>query len=178
MSKLFDDDDFSKYENSGEEDTEHTESDDHEKRFYRDKIFNNDYNIGNIDYEVFSFPKVETFYADDHLEDCYDSFEYNRKKNLEKLTDSYFNNTIFAKRIVLKKKIPKQILSQVFMSIRDQFISSDFTGSEIFISIAEYFNINYETLYENIPSAYREELVKELDERYSMLKKKGIRKLF
>jgi lysine/ornithine N-monooxygenase len=48
----------------------------------------------------------------------------------------------------------------------------------MFISIAEYFGINYETLYENIPSVYREELVRELDQKYSMLKKKRIRKLF
>jgi hypothetical protein len=178
MSKLFDEEED--YLEGSEEYSENPEPEDEtgDKKFYRDKIFNNDYNVGNVDYEVFSFPKVDTFYADSNLEDCYDSFEYNRKMSLEGLVDSYFKNTIYGKMFAFKKKIPKQILSQVFMSIRDQFVGTDYTGSEMFISIAEYFGINYETLYENIPSVYREELVRELDQKYSMLKKKRIRKLF
>ncbi len=174
MSKLFDDEHL----DDNFENFEAEESDDTEKKYYRDKIFYNDYNVGNIDYETFDIPKVDTFYADVNLTDCYDSFEYNRKKTLEQTVDTYFQNTIYGKMFAFKKKIPKQILSQVFTSIRDQFLNSDYTGSEIFISIAEYFGINYEVLYENIPSVYREELVKELDEKYSMLKKKRIRKLF
>jgi hypothetical protein len=49
---------------------------------------------------------------------------------------------------------------------------------EYFITIADYFGMSYEVLYENIPAIYREALVKELDDKYSILKKKGIRKLF
>jgi hypothetical protein len=175
MSKLFDDED---YENENFEENDSQEDSENEKKFYRDKIFNNDYNVGNVEYELFDIPKVDQFYADSNLENCYDSFEYSRKMNLEQLVDSHFKNTIYGKMFAYKKKIPKQLLSQVFTSVRDQFNNSDYTGSEIFIGIAEYFGINYEVLYENIPSVYREELVRELDEKYSMLKKKRIRKLF
>ena len=77
-----------------------------------------------------------------------------------------------------KKKLPKQVLPQVYIAIREKFTNNDYTGSEIFITIAEYFGINYEVLYENIPSIYREELVRELDDKYGVLKKRGVTRLF
>ena len=175
MSKLFDDD-YDYEEENPEGDAQEETGD--EKKFYRDKIFNNDYNAGNIDYENFDIPKVEQFYADSNLDDCYNSYEYNRKMTLERLIDDYFKNTIYFRLLAGKKKVPKQSMSQVFTSIREQFQGSDYSGSEIFSAIAEYFSINYEVLYENIPSVYREELVRELDEKYSILRRKKIRKLF
>ena len=174
MSKLFDEE----YEEENFEEKSSQEDSVDEKKFYRDKIFNNDYNVGNIDYENFDIPKVEQFYADSNLDDCYNSYEYNRKMTLERLIDTYFKNTIYFRVLAGKKKVPKQVMSQVFTSIREQFQGSDYLGSEIFSAIAEYFSINYEVLYENIPSVYREELVRELDEKFSILKRKRIRKLF
>lgn len=143
-----------------------------------DKIFGNDYNTGNLDYEEYNLPKVETFYAEDNLSDCYDSYEYNRKKDLEDLVDKYFTESEPGKALGNKKKLPKQVLPQVYVAIREKFNNNDYTGSEIFMMIAEYFGLNYEVLYENIPSVYREELVRELDEKYGMLKKKGLKRLF
>lgn len=180
MSKLFDEN-----ENElNEEDLnlipeEEVDDDISTRTFARDKIFDNDYNTGNLDFEEFgNLPKVDVFYAETNLENCYDSYEYNRKLNLEKLVDSYFENTEFGKIFANKKKIPKQSMPQVFVSIREQFIKSDYLGSEIFTCIADYFRINYEVLYENIPSVYRAELVKELDEKYNILKKRGVKRLF
>ena len=145
----------------------------------RDKIFENDYNTGNLDFEEYTnLPKVDNVYAEENLQECYDSYEYNRRSDLEVFVDEYFNNTQFGKIFAGKKKLPKQVLPQVFMAIRDQFAEGDYSGSEIFTSIADYFGINYEVLYENIPSVYRAELVKELDEKYGVLKKKGVKRLF
>ena len=97
---------------------------------------------------------------------------------LEELVDEYFKETEHGKILGNKKKLPKQVLPQVFVSIREQFTNNDFTGSEIFTTIADYFGMNYEVLYENIPSIYREELVRELDEKYGILKKRGLKRLF
>jgi len=172
MSKLFDDD----YEDELENEEGNEESSLLSKR---DKIFNNDYNTGNLDFEEYTnLPQVDTFYAEANLRECYDAYEYSRSKKLEELVDEYFKNTEHGKIFINKKKIPKQSIPQVFVSIREQFTENDFTGSEIFTTIADYFGINYEVLYENIPSVYRAELVKELDEKYHILKKKGVKKLF
>mgnify|MGYP003330228957 CR=1 FL=1 len=149
------------------------------KIFSHDKIFDNDYNTGNIDFEEYSnLPKVDIFYAEDNLRDCYDSYDYNRKFQLEVLIDEYFNLTEFGKLFSTKKKLPKQVLPQVFVSIREKFTGSDYTSSEIFTAIADYFGLNYEVLYENIPSIHRAEIVKELDDKYGVLKRRGVKKLF
>jgi hypothetical protein len=183
MKKLFDDDED---ENDVPLDQGATpsKSDDDEEDFIpikinRDKIFENDYNTGNLDFEEYSnLPKVDIFYAEDNLRECYDSYEYSRALNLENLVDDYFKRTEYSALFSVKKKIPKQTLPQVYVSIRVQFDTNDYTGVEIFTSIADYFGINYEVLYENIPSVYRAELVKELDEKYGVLKKRGVKRLF
>lgn len=180
--KLFEDDDENIEDDNLE--TDLPEEDEEEefvisKSVSRDKIFDNDYNTGNIDFEEYSnLPKVDASYAEGNLKDCYDSYDYARELNLEMLVDEYFNKTEYGKQFSSKKKIPKQVLPQVFVAIKEQFKGSDYTGSEIFASIADYFSINYEILYENIPSIYRAELVRELDEKYGVLKKKGVKRLF
>lgn len=146
--------------------------------FRRDKIFNNDFNTGNLNFEEYDLPKVDIFYAEDNLDDCYDSHEYLRKKHLEELIDQYFKESEFNKTISGKKKIPKQIIPLIFVSIKDRFNTNEFSITEIFIAIADYFGANYELFYENIPSIYREQLVRALDEKYGVLRKKGVRRLF
>jgi hypothetical protein len=143
-----------------------------------DKIFHNKYNSGEIDYEQFDLPQVDPIYADKNLQDCYNSQEYYRQKKLAEIIDKYFRETEFASSLIAKRKIPKMLLGKIFISIREKFTNSEYTGVEIFIGIGEYFNLNYELLYENIPAIYRAELVKELDNKYGILKRKGVKKLF
>ena len=123
-------------------------------------------------------PKVDTVYAESNLNDCYDSFEYQRHHNLEVFVDQYFKNTEFGKILGMKKKIPKQLLPRIYITIREQFKPGEYTFAEIFSAIAEYFGLNYEVLYENIPAVYREELVRELDDKHGILKRKGLKRLF
>jgi hypothetical protein len=178
-NKLFDND-----ENHDDEDfnegfsIEEPEDEEYVPKVSHDKIFSNDYNTGNLDFEEYTLPKVDSFYAEDNLRECYDSYEYNRKKILEAKVDEYFLESEPGKVLGNKKKLPKQVLPQVYVAIRERFTSNDYAGSEIFITIAEYFSINYEVLYENIPSLYREELVRELDDKYGVLKKRGVKRLF
>ena len=185
MSKLFDEEekeDHVEDPDLNESVIAEPEDDDEEfvlVKFKRDKIFDNDYNTGNLDFEEYTnLPKVDVVYSETNLEECYDSLEYARRMKLENLVDEFFKNTEFGKIFASKKKIPKQILPQVFVSIREQFKAGEYTGTEIFTNIADYFGINYEVLYENIPSVYRAELVRELDEKYGVLKRKGVKRLF
>ena len=144
-----------------------------------DKIFHNDYNSGNIEFEEFhGVPKVDVFYAEANLKDTYDSFDYQRNVQIMEDIDDYFRETEQGKLLVNKKKIPKQMLSKIYVTLRSKFEGGEYTGVEIFTNIADYFNLNYEVLYENIPAIYREELVKELDEKFQVLSRRGIKKLF
>jgi hypothetical protein len=180
MNKLFDEHEEEPIDNVPEKAVADTEEEEDFIQIFknRDKIFNNDYNTGNLDFEEFDLPKVDTFYAEQTLSDCYDSYEYMRKKKLEEMVDAYFRESEFAESLATKKKIPKQVLPLVFVAIRKNFKEYEYTGSEIFTSIADYFGINYEVLYDNIPSIYREQLVRELDDKYGVLKKRGVKRLF
>jgi hypothetical protein len=169
MKKIFDDE---------EDHFNDDESYDEESPIKIDKIFNNDYNTGNLDFEEYSLPKVDSSYAEKNLQDCYNAFDYNRKMTIDLLVDEFFQKTSYYTILSAKKKIPKQLQSKVFIAISEQFTPNEYTGVEIFTAIADYFNINYESFYENIPAINREQLVRELDEKYGVLKKKGVKKLF
>jgi hypothetical protein len=144
----------------------------------RDKIFNNDYNTGNLDFEEYGPPKVDNDYVESHMESYYDSNEYHFKMQVMERVDRFFKSTDAGKVIGMKKKIPKQMLSNIYLLIKKEFPNGELTEIEYFIAVADYFGISYEILYENIPAIHRESLVRELDGKYSILKKRGMRKLF
>jgi len=110
MSKLFDEEDEFLEGDTPETNQNVVDEDDDEesvpvKTFARDKIFDNDYNTGNLDFEEYSnLPRVDSSYAEDNLRDCYDSYEYTRKIDLEKTVDEYFKNTEHGKVFANKKK--------------------------------------------------------------------------
>lgn len=146
--------------------------------YARDKIFDNDFNLGNYDYEVFDTPSVEEMYASENLDECYDSFEYNRRKKLEMLIHEYFNESDIDESIKNKRRISKQSMPYIYMEIRKKMNTNEYSPSEIFMTMADYFGINYEIFYDNLPFVYKEELVKEMDEKHGILKKRKIKKLF
>lgn len=161
------------------DENENTLEEDSEKLAKKvDKIFHNKYNTGEIEYEQFDLPKVDPIYVDNSMQDCYNAQDYYRQKKLAEIIDVYFRETDIGPGLINKKKIPKMLWGKVFTSIREKFTDNEYTGVEIFIGIGEYFNANYTDLYENIPAIYRTELVKELDNKYNILSKKGVKKLF
>jgi len=143
-----------------------------------DKIFNNDYNVGNLDYEDFGTPKVEKTYADKHMESYYNSSEYHARMEIMEVIDVFFSQSEIGKTIGLKKKIPKQMLSKIYLLLKDAFKPNELSEADYFTSVADYFGMSYEILYSNIPAIYREYIVKEMDDKYSILKRRGLKKLF
>lgn len=161
-----------------EEEVQSNEGGSTESGLKHDKIFQNDYNTGNLDFEEFGPPKVDQEFIDAHMESSYDSANYYAKmQNMERV-DEFFKSSEIGQVIGQKKKIPKQLIPRLYLSMKDCFSKDELSESEFFIIIAEYFGVSYEVFYENIPAIYREALVRELDNKYSVLKKKGIRKLF
>jgi hypothetical protein len=172
MGKLFDED----FEEE-DENLEESEGGEAKPRKF-DKIFNNDYNTGNLDFEEFGPPKVDPDFVEKHMESYYDSNNYYAKMKTMETLDEFFRNSDVGKVIGLKKKIPKQMIPRLYVSMKGAFKEGDMTEIEFFSLLAEYFGMSYEIFYENIPAVYRETLVRELDHKYGVLKKKGLRKLF
>ena len=49
---------------------------------------------------------------------------------------------------------------------------------EKFVNIAEFMSMSYDVLYEELAPTYKEKLLKELDLKYGIFKKKRIHRLF
>ena len=162
----------------GEEDEEEVVPLPEEKFSQRDKIFNNDFNTGNLEFEEYGPPKVDQDFIDQHMDNYYDSNNYHANIEIMKRLDDFFTGSEIGKSIGMKRKIPKQIIPKLYISLKDCFKEGELTESEFFTVLAEYFNMSYEVFYENIPAIYRESIVRELDIKYDVLKRKRQHKLF
>ena len=49
---------------------------------------------------------------------------------------------------------------------------------EKFVAVAEFMSISYDLLYEELAPTYKEALLKELDGKYDIFRKKNIKRLF
>lgn len=139
------------------------------------------FRIERADYEIeeFSTPAIHTAHADKYYEDLKDSFEYNRKKNLNLKIDELFKKSSFCKIIKSKDKIPASYFPKIYAEIREQLDDDSWMENEIFMEIAEYLHLKvYESFYKSIPNKYKERLLKELDDKYGSLKLKNNKNLF
>ena len=76
------------------------------------------------------------------------------------------------------KKIPKDLIPLIFQDILVELEDQEFTMVEKFVSICDYTALNYQKAYESIHMKYKEIIVQEMDEKYGILSKKGIKKIF
>lgn len=143
-----------------------------------DKIFDNSYNRGDIDYENFGIVEIDRTYARERLESYNNSQDYYRMKLLFEKIDEIYLDTEWKKIYGKNKKIPKQELSEIYDTIINKLDDETYTNIEKFVAIAEFLDINYKILYDMIPHLYRANIIQELDEKYNVLKKHKIVKLF
>lgn len=142
-----------------------------------DKIFGNDFNTGNIDPERFPDIQIEAGYADSILSDCYNMEDYNEKKNLLELTVEVFSHSQW-KNLPLDKKFSKELQPFIFNDLYKGMDGKGFTIIDIFICIAEFMDISYERVYEIAGLKMKEQLINELEDKYRMLSRKKINRLF
>jgi len=76
------------------------------------------------------------------------------------------------------KKIPKDLIPLIFQDILKNLEDTEFTMVEKFVGICDYAAISYQKAYESIHMKYKEEIVQEMDKKFGILGKKGIKKIF
>jgi len=76
------------------------------------------------------------------------------------------------------KKIPKDLIPLIFQDILQDLEETEFTMVEKFVAICDYTAINYQKAYESIHMKYKEQIVQEMDSKYGILGKRGIKKIF
>jgi len=142
-----------------------------------DKIFGNDFNTGNIDSERFPNIQIEAGYAGSILDDCYNMEDYMEKKRLLELTVETFKASQWG-NLPLDKKFSKELQPFIFNDLYKGMDGLGFTIIDIFICIAEFMDISYERVYEIAGLKMKEQLINELEEKYKMLSRKKINRLF
>lgn len=174
----FDDDNAEYYDEYSEEGTESeigAQLDAKMKRSFR--IERNE----GFELEDFGMPTADSNFATKYHEDTRDAYEYHRKKELSKLIHKYYIESEIGKLLLGKEetKIPSHYYSEIYIAIRSNFLNVGHSESDIFVAICEYFCFpSYDIFYTSIPLIYKEALLKEMDEKYGMLKKRGKNKLF
>ena len=145
-----------------------------EKKVLGDKIFGAHNNptkesTYNESFEVdYSNPVIHAYFDDE---------EYLYRKKLEEEVYQAFQSSRWHP-LNFKKKIPRDLLPLLFQEVIEKMGETEFTFSEKFVCICDLISIPYVKAYEAIPIKYREIIISELENKYGVLSKRKIKRLF
>jgi hypothetical protein len=141
-----------------------------------DKIFNNTYGEQELSGESINFkvsPRYETDLDID--EKMHYDLLFQKVDELIKNSEFIHLNKVTENGII--KKLNKVQINKVFFYIIEH-IGNDYTMVDLFSVVSDYFDIFPNKFYTSLSNKFKDELIKELDEKYDVIKKKGIQKLF
>jgi len=142
----------------------------------KDKIFNNDYGSQDLSENKINFTVSPRY--EDNL-DVDDRMHYNLL--FEKIDDlikgSEFENLNKVTESGIIKKLNKIQINKVFSYIINN-IGDDYTRIDLFSVISDYFDVFPKKFYNSLSNKFKDELIRELDDKYGILRKKNINKLF
>jgi hypothetical protein len=137
-----------------------------------DKIFNNRYNTGEIEYEPFPRMRID-------MPDSFDVMDEYTSMEVQHLLLEIFQTAPFYQSYIANRKIPKGDSCKIFYYFETELDKTrDMRLMEKFIAVADFMEIGYEVLYREISVKHKEVLLKEMDEEYGIFKKKKIHRLF
>jgi hypothetical protein len=119
----------------------------------------------SLDYR--SLQSIITYEDEDYIYAC----------NLNDKIDEIFQDSRWTV-INPAKKIPKDLIPLIFQDILKELEDTEFSMVEKFVAICDYTAINYQKAYESIHMKYKEIIVQEMDIKFGILGKKGIKKIF
>jgi len=137
-----------------------------------DKIFNNRFNTGDIDYVPFPKMRIDTPDNFDIVE------EYNSHEMQVHLLEIY-KAAPFFDQYTANRKIAKGESCKVFYHFEEELTKTkDLRLMEKFILVADFMEMSYEVLYKEISVKHKEILLKDMDEEFGIFKRKNIHRLF
>lgn len=141
-----------------------------------DKIFNNTYGDQNANEEPISF-NVAPSYVDDMDHDDRIHYDILIEKIDEIIKGSQFEHLNKVTQAGVIKKLNKVQINEVFFYIIEH-LGSSYTRVDLFSVVSDYFDIFPNKFYNSLSNKFKDELIKELDDKYNILEKRKIRKLF
>lgn len=139
-----------------------------------DKIFNNKFNSGEVEYEVFGKINVNSDFSSNE-----DMFEDYSEKQLQQDIYRIFKDSKYFEEYSKSKKVPKSELAEMYYYFDERIPeTNEVTIIEKFINVAEFMSISYDDLYKSLGPSYQEKIIRELDNKYGIFKKRKIKRLF
>lgn len=142
----------------------------------KDKIFNNTYGEQDVISQPISFkisPRCET--NKDTDEQMHYDLLFEKLDNL--IRGSEFEHLNEVTENGISKKLNKVQINKVFFYVIDN-VGNDYSRVDLFSVISDYFDVFPNKFYNSLSNKFKDELIKELDDKYDILKKKKINKLF
>lgn len=146
-----------------------------------DKIINNSYNSGDIEYESFTQPmKVDDRVSDLYSDTISDNIvEERTNKVLDEKIYELFKQSPFYEKYKNPKRVDKNDLVKMYYYFKERLLKEKtFSSTQIFIGFAEFFQINYDQLYSEVGVLDKEGLLRELNEKFNLNRKIKTKKLF
>lgn len=146
----------------------------------RDKIFGNDYNMGNVEFEFFGKIKVKDEYSptadDSRFHD--NSFAGWEKQQLREDLYAIFEESPFKDKYAKIKKVPKSEMVKIYYHFADNLKEGKYAAVHIFTEIAEFMKMNYKDMFHQLLPVDKQKIIQELNDEYQVLDKRNIKRLF
>ncbi len=138
-----------------------------------DKIFNNRFNTGDLEYEVFGEIRMLN---GDGSKDTYEEYIETR---IQQDIYEIFTTSPYYEEYRKNRKVSKTAVAEIYYYFEDRLPGrDDISAIDKFTNIAEFMGIPYEVLYNELAPTYKEKLLRELDNKYHVFSKNKIKRLF
>jgi len=147
-----------------------------------DKIINNTYNQGEQNYEEFT---ASTMKIHDSVFSLYEDqlgdniVESRTLKMLDDEMYSIFIESPYYEKYKKPKRADGNDRVKMYYYFKEKLLTKkNYTSMEIFIAFAEFFQVNYDQLYNEVSVLDKEGLLRELNEKYGLAHKIKTKRLF
>ncbi len=141
-----------------------------------DKIFNNTFGEQDLSENKVNFVLAPTF-GDNMDPDDKIHYDLLFTKLDELIKGSEYEHLNEVTKSGVIKKLNKVQINKVFCYVIEH-IGSSYSRIDLFSVLSDYFDVFPNKFYNSLSNKYKDELIKELDDKYNILEKRKIRKLF
>jgi len=145
------------------------------KKKKTNKVFDNDYNTGNLDFEFFGEISVKSEISEKFTDGSYT--EYERKELRTELYDIFIEADFYKKYSVIKK-VPKNDMQTIYYYFASRITQNKYSSVQTFTEIADFMKLDYKAMFQKLMPIEKQLIIAELDKDFDIIEKKNIKRLF
>lgn len=139
------------------------------------KVFNNDYNTGNLDFEFFGDIRIKTEISDIFTDGSYSDYE---RSELRDELYEIFKESDFYEKYSKIKKVSKNDMQTIYYYFVGRITPNKYTNIQIFTEVCEFMKLDYKEMFQKIMPIEKQKIISELDREFDVVDKKNIKRLF